>query len=151
MDLLEKLIQEQQAVSELAVSVRRVLRIKLQEQRGDWQEELRAEFEERIRPHFEFEEEHLFPVLVDVSADPAVSQLVDALKGEHRQVSERFTALLSEDSAAESKEILSQTLDVLLEHAKHEDEQLLPLVKQHADAIRAKLRDRKTSSEPPSP
>lgn len=79
----------------------------------------KAKFQTALKPHFNLEEEKLFPLLR--SKDPAIDSLIEQLLLEHRQL-EAATTIHGDDSALET--LLDATGRLLERHIRSEEREL---------------------------
>ena len=109
--------------------------------RGPWNriKELHNFLNDRIPPHFEFEEKEIFPSLMEKGMDKE-KRLVQELLTEHTQIRDKlakFDTLLSEYSSPPKEEEtyklskkVNEILITILEHAQAEDKKLFPILQE---------------------
>lgn len=84
-----------------------------------------SDYEEKLKPHFTAEENILFPAVKNLS--PEISNLVDELIGEHRQL---FSLIESVNSSSDKKEQLNKIGVLLEQHIRKEERKLFELIQQ---------------------
>jgi hemerythrin-like domain-containing protein len=102
-------------------------------------------YESDLTPHFEVEEEVLFPAM---QSFPKASELIEELLGEHRAL-ERFIERLRRPNIQELEETLGQFADLLKTHIRKEENSLFPLYEKFiseelAEQIGQKIKRRQT-------
>jgi len=109
--------------------------------KGPWNriKELQNFINDHIPPHFKFEEEEIFPILMEKGMDKE-KLLVQELLAEHTQIRDelaKFDALLSEYSSPPKeeetyklREKVNKIISTILEHAQAEDKKLFPILQE---------------------
>lgn len=105
---------------------------------------------EHVMDHFELEERVIFPALLELDTNPAVAQLITALREDHVDILSKTSRLfgslswaMTNDDSEESLRALMgrarKLIEDLLAHAAREDAHLLPLVQDHRQAIAERM------------
>lgn len=89
-------------------------------------------YEAQLVPHFQAEEEVLFPLLR--LAVPASEELIDELVRDHERIRQAIPTL--EDGTALAK-LIFDLGDLLERHIRKEERELFPLFEQHVEARQA--------------
>jgi len=102
-------------------------------------------FQRNVIDHFKFEEEVIFPPLLAGFATQGTIKLILELQREHGNILneleefQKITAKMSLDNEASEKlqAVGKKIIDNLLAHAKKEDKELLPILKEHRHLLKA--------------
>lgn len=139
MELITQLSRKHEEVCEEAIVLRSaVSAIGDSDKAGSSLKNLDSFLQRGIFPHFDFEEQKVFPVLLK-SATEEEKQLIRALQEEHASILskiERFTVLNSKYKSEPSRKLLEELsgagkdiIDALILHARKEDKELFPILK----------------------
>jgi len=111
---------------------------------------LAAFYERKVRPHFRYEEEQLFPALRRIDPDPELHDRLANFEREHDRLLEDLDQLISSlraiaEGSMGGPELVRTsrqsrlTIDLLLLHAAQEDDVLLPLLERYEQEIQREL------------
>ncbi len=146
-DPLKRLIKDHEEVSEYLENLKEVVELLSGEK--DWNKIKAIEdfFQRNIISHFKFEEEVIFPALLSGFATRETIKLILELQKEHGSMSkevEEFQEIVSKNAFSLKKEkserlhsVSKKIIDNFLEHAKKEDKNLLPILKEHRQILKA--------------
>jgi len=150
-DLPEEMLRQHAAVSEWAQVLEAAGQL-LDQTSGELdQGAIERFFKHNVHDHTQFEEGVVFPAVLGTDPGPAIEALIHELRKEHiaisRTVGALFVALRGAHRADEaqrralSREV-KRLVEALLLHAAKEDDQLLPYLTEHQQALVAYLRTR---------
>ncbi len=108
--------------------------------------ELADYYRRQIRPHFTYEEQILFPRVRELEPDPELHARLAEFEREHEELLLRLDILIEDLIAVAQDELNGPDhvlttrrarlgIDLLLLHAAHEDEVLMPLFEKHREAL----------------
>ncbi len=151
MDPVTWIVEEHELAGAWGRNLLSVLELKQSLGRPARLESLEIYWHDQVVPHLEFEEERLFPVLREVCPSSELSTVLDTLSEEHVRLQRSFNEAIraareppgGETSFAESAR---DAISSLLDHAKREDTELVPLVEGHLRAIRQRFRERENAA-----
>lgn len=130
MDLLSKISREHGQVYEsLAVFEK----ISAFEQASEPFENMRDFFRDLLLPHFQFEEEHIFPVMLAKASEQEKAVTRD-IAYEHYKITAAFgrlSAVWGSVSDGEANVIFKNIIKMILDHTRKEDISLYPAFKKY--------------------
>ncbi len=152
-DPYRSVIEEHAQVSEWLLQMRAAAGFLYGHQGATRVERLVDYYDNNVLPHFRYEEERLFPALLQICPSPELRGKLEGFVAEHRELLPRIDELLSllkrivagevDDLDRDQVERRARlVVDRVMVHASEEDDALLPLFERHRDALREALRTR---------
>ena len=144
-DPLRRLIKYHEEVSEYLENLREASDFLPEKESWSKIESMKAFFQRNVIDHFKFEEEVIFPPLLLGFATQETIKLILELQREHGNILneleefQKITSKMSLDSEAseELQAVSKKIIANLLAHAKKEDKELLPILKEHRHLLKA--------------
>ena len=139
MDVIEKLIADHQQVREQTFVAEKLASL-VDKEAFFWDNAIAVErfFEKEVREHFAIEERVLFPILRRVVSDWERTML-EKIESEHVQIMKLLNELSgisrqhirypSKSTRELFLSVCAKILDILMPHARREDEELYPVIK----------------------
>lgn len=151
MDPLQEMLDDHKMVSEWLINLDAAGRILIEAGTPAAPEALEQYFRVHVREHFLFEELRIFPALTAVAPGPGLATLIAELRNEHVDIYAETGRLFGElawlavvpgDDVARARAATRTraTVDLILAHARKEDERLLPLLEVHREPVLAWLK-----------
>jgi hemerythrin-like domain-containing protein len=142
-DAIDKVAQDHREIAESLAFLEAFLEAFTKGQAPRYAEKARKFYSEYIVEHFRWEEDELFPSVVD-KCDAGERKLIEELKNEHPRIlskvaafSDQVTAWQPEPGRGHVLEITSANtalFQMLMAHARKEERRLFPILRKYVDA-----------------
>lgn len=156
-DPLRKMLEGHIGVSEWLHNFRAAVRLMDSERAWTDFRGIEDYFRRHVRDHFLFEEEFMFPAVLEVDHTPSTQALVARLREDHvgilTELSGLFRALatcVAEPRDPEQLDALKvraqDIIDRILAHSAEEDDYLVPILQRHLDEITVAWSERENTT-----
>lgn len=144
LDPLEEVIYEHKNASEWFRNLQEAVRLGLEG--GTFEvHALEEYFRVNVREHFMFEETTVFPALLTV--DPRLAPMFEQLRQDHLEILGETARLFAQlallatrpgdpDLVESSRLAFQNVMNLILRHARQEDQHLMPALRLHREAVR---------------